>query len=742
MAKRYWLISLLGVLMLFGCTSTPDSGASEIDLNQLPTRIPTATPEYNNLDTAERTARAFLSAWQNLDYAAMYTLLNAASQQSMPFDNFVAEYNRANAEMTFLSLRTQVNSLARDPNNTRISVLDYDVTFETNILGEFTDSGRSLYLELDATLQDWRVAWSRGDIFREMETGGSVRLEPSLPQRANIYDRNGVALATQEGRVVTVNVVPQEIPDRALCLDTLTQAMNLPRETIEDRLSRFGVDWLGEIGIIEVPAYQQWQTQLEDTCNAQFDSRSTRFYPNGTIAPNIVGTVGYVTEDEILGVEQDGFNQDSILGRSGIEGSWDEVLRGTPGGRLSIVTPDGRTLRVIAESVSAPALSVYLTIDAGLQQAALEAIQRSYDLFDGFGGGSRGASAVVMDVNTGAILAMVSYPTFDANLLAPFPPIGSRAAAEQIQLLENDPRRPMLNRVTQGLYPTGSIFKTITAMAVLDSGIYTPETRYTCIGSWQRDNDIPGGRTDWTPLGHGTQTTAQGITHSCNPFFYEAGWQLHQLDDTLLPSYSVRFGLGGNTGMTDLAESPGYIGNPDTILQSTGYPMTSIDTVSMAIGQGHVSATPLEMVRYYAGVANNGTLLRPQLVDSTRLIDEVSYQMEPDIMGTFDIPQEILDVVHQGMCAVTTQSDGTAEFVFRRSPELQAIGVCGKTGTAQDQSPESGNPHAWFAAYAPRENPQIAIITMVENGGQGSEVAAPIARDILEYYFFGEIIAH
>lgn len=742
MAKRYWLISLLGVLILFGCTSTPDSGASEIDLEQLPTRIPTATPEYNNLDTAERTARAFLSAWQNLDYAAMYTLLNAASQQSMPFDNFVAEYNRANAEMTFLSLRTQVNSLARDPNNTRISVLDYDVTFETNILGDFTDSGRSLYLELDATLQDWRVAWSRGDIFREMETGGSVRLEPSLPQRANIYDRNGVALATQEGRVVTVNVVPQEIPDREVCLDTLTQAMNLPRETIEDRLNRFGVDWLGEIGIIEVPAYQQWQTQLEDTCNAQFDSRSTRFYPNGTIAPNIVGTVGYVTEDEILGVEQDGFNQDSILGRSGIEGSWDEVLRGTPGGRLSIVTPDGRTLRVIAESVSAPALSVYLTIDAGLQQAALEAIQRSYDLFDGFGGGSRGASAVVMDVNTGAILAMVSYPTFDANLLAPFPPIGSRAAAEQIQLLENDPRRPMLNRVTQGLYPTGSIFKTITAMAVLDSGIYTPETRYTCIGSWQRDNDIPGGRTDWTPLGHGTQTTAQGITHSCNPFFYEAGWQLHQLDDTLLPSYAVRFGLGGNTGMTDLAESPGYIGNPDTILQSTGYPMTSIDTVSMAIGQGHVSATPLEMVRYYAGVANNGTLLRPQLVDSTRLIDEVSYQMEPDIMGTFDIPQEILDVVHQGMCAVTTQSDGTAEFVFRRSPELQAIGVCGKTGTAQDQSPESGNPHAWFAAYAPRENPQIAIITMVENGGQGSEVAAPIARDILEYYFFGEIIAH
>ncbi|MEQ8672434.1 MAG: penicillin-binding transpeptidase domain-containing protein [Aggregatilineales bacterium] len=738
MVKRVWLFSLFGVLILFGCTGTPDSGASEVEIGQLPTRIPTATPEYNNLDSAERTVRAFLSAWQNLDYASMYILLNAASQQATPFETFVAEYNRANAEMTLISLTTQVNGLARDTNNNRISVLNYDATFTTNILGEFSDTGRNLYLELDATLQDWRVAWSRGDIFREMEIGGQVRLEAAISRRANIYDRNGVVLANQNGRVVTLNVVPQEIPDVNICLDTLTQAMNLSRDLIQDRLSRFGSDWLGEVGTIEVVAYEQWRTQLEQNCNAQFDSRSTREYVNGTLAPHVLGTVGYLTEEEVPGVEQFGFNQDSILGRSGIEGSWDETLRGTPGGRLSIVTPDGRTLRVIAESTSSPALSVYLTLDAGLQQVALEAIQRSYDTYDNFGGGSRGASAVVMDVNTGAILAMVSYPTYDANILAPFPEIGTRAAAQLIQQIGEDPRRPLFNRVTQGLYPTGSIFKTITSIAILDTGIYAPETRFTCIGSWQRDNDIPGGRTDWLAGGHGTQTTAQGITNSCNPFFYEAGWQLHQLDENLLPEYAVRLGLGGNTGMTDVAESPGFIGNPETIFQNTGQAMSSIDTVSMAIGQGHVSATPLEMVRYYAAVANNGILLRPQLVDSTRLIDDVSYQMEPDIMGTFGVPQEVLDEIHSGMCAVTTASNGTAEFVFRNS-ELQALGVCGKTGTAEDQSPERRSPHAWFAAYAPRENPQIAIITMVENSGQGSEVAAPIARDILEYYFFGAV---
>ena len=298
--------------------------------------------------------------------------------------------------------------------------------------------------------------------------------------------------------------------------------------------------------------------------------------------------------------------------------------------------------------------------------------------------------------------------------------------------MEDDPRLPMLNRVTQGLYPTGSIFKSVTSIAAIDSGIYTPDTTYFCNGSWQGVIT----RFDWLPGGHGSLDVAGAITNSCNPYYYEAGLQLHLVDPNLIAIYSARMGLGGTTGIQDVAESPGYIGTENLILQITGYPMTSVDSVSMAIGQGHVSLSPLQMVRFYAGVANGGNLLRPQLVESTRLIDDISYQMQPDIMANFDVVPEAIEAVQIGMCDVTSTPRGTAEFVFRNS-ELQTLGVCGKTGTATDESPNPGLPHAWFAAYAPAENPQIAIITMVENSGQGSEVAAPIAREILEYYFFG-----
>ncbi len=729
--QKYLLGYAIAILLiLVGCASETQQGAVEVE--QLPTRIPTTTPEFNNLDNAERVAREFLAAWQTTDFAAMYTLLSAASQQSIPFDQFVTTYQSTYDEMTANRVMVQENGLARDNNDTRVSILNYDATFSTNILGDFTDAGRSLYLVLDPVLQDWRVAWSRGDIFREMENGGQLRLEPSVSRRASIYDINGQLLASQDGTVVTVSVVPQEISNIDICLNTLDEAMTLDRQTIADRIGRFGADWLGEVGFMEVAAYEAWADLIEQNCNAQFGSRSARSYSDGDLAPHILGNVGYLSEGEISGAAAQGFNQDSILGRSGIEASWDEVLRGTPGGRLSVVTPDGRTLRVLAESTSSPALSVYLTLDAGLQRAAQEAIINSYETFDNFGGGSRGASAVIMDVNTGAILAMVSYPSYDANVFVPFPEIGTDAAAQIITALENDERRPLLNRATQGTYPTGSIFKTITSIAIMDAGIYQPDTRYVCNGTWEGVIT----RFDWLPSGHGTLDVAGAITNSCNPYFYEAGLQLHLQDPNLLYQYATRLGLGGTTGMTDLVETPGYIGNEALIQQITGYPMTSVDSVSMAIGQGHVNLSPLQMVRYYAAVANGGTLYRPQIVESTRLIDDVSYQMEPEITGTFGVSEEIMATVHRGMCDVTTTATGTAEFVFRNS-EIQTLGVCGKTGTASDESPEPGLPHAWFAAYAPADNPQIAIITMVENSGQGSEVAAPIALEILEYYFFG-----
>ena len=210
---------------------------------------------------------------------------------------------------------------------------------------------------------------------------------------------------------------------------------------------------------------------------------------------------------------------------------------------------------------------------------------------------------------------------------------------------------------------------------------------------------------------------------------------MNNVDPFLLPTYARRLGLGAPTGLTDIEEASGGIPDPDTIRTTTGLPWTFSFAVNLSIGQGEVQVTPLQMVRMYAGVANGGDLLRPRLVRETGILDQRRFVAEPDVMSTFDLQPGVLDVVQQGMCDVTSTRSGTAEHIFRNSP-LQNLGVCGKTGTAQAPG-ETAAPHSWFIAYAPADEPQIATVVMIENSGDGSAIAAPLTRRIMEYYFFG-----
>lgn len=728
-----FIIMLLLAVALMGACGPAQEAADEV----LPTRVPSPTPEFLSIDNAQRVALMFLDAWTAGDFDTMYDLISLASQQATPEDTFRALYERSHQEMTLQNLSYDVNVLARDENNPRIVLLGYDATFNTNVLGQFTDSDRTLQIVSEPSLSTWRVAWSPDAIFSGMSSG-QLRLQSSIPRRASIYDHEGVVLADQNGRMVVINVVQQDIPDMAVCLSTLSQATGDSIELVQARLNRFQPDWQSEAGTLEPEAYITWEAALVRDCLAEFDYFSTRRYINGELAPHILGAVGYLDEAGVVTVAASGFNQDAILGRSGIELSWDETLRGQPGGSLVVVTPAGIITRQITTASSEPARSVYLTIDADLQNATLGFIRNAYEAnAETWGQSSNGGAAIVMDVRTGAILAMVSWPTFDANALAPFPAIGRRQANLIIQQLQEDTRRPLLNRATQGVYATGSIMKIVTSSAVADSGVYTLDQRFVCTGLWSREDRFV--RTDWLPGGHGALTLASAITQSCNPYFYEAGWHMYQRDPDLMSDYARRMGLGSLTGLTDIVEVPGFIGDSEWARVNRGLNWSVSDVVNMAIGQGEVQVTPLQILRIVAAVANGGTLYRPQLVESVRLIDEISYQMTPEAMGDIGIRNDVLDVVRQGMCDVTRVTSnagaGTASHIFRTSP-LQSLGVCGKTGTAQD-SPRP-RPHAWFGAYAPRDNPEIAVVVIIENAGDGSAVAAPITREIMEYYFFGE----
>lgn len=716
-----WRFTFILIVFVFVAACRPQQQAAQV----VPTRA--LLPSNYRLEDAERVAREFLLQWHNGDFAAMHSLLSLAAQDAYPFDTFQSLYANANETMSFSEVVTSDGTgIFREQD--MIAVFNYNATFATRLLGNFDDANRDLTLIVDESVNEWRVAWTPDNIFDAMTNGGRLRAELTVPNRANIYDLNGDILADQNGIMVKINVTRESIPDYPNCLAAMAAAFDQPVTDVQARLEVRPSNWVVEMGIIEPAVYTRNHEQLESLCDAQFDNMPARRYPNGTIAPHILGYVGYPDPDAIPALEAAGFNQASIIGRSGIEQSWDETLRGQPGGRLLIVTQEGAVVRVLTSTSAQPAQSLWLTIDSDLQATVERILVETYaQARGGWAETSGGASVIVMDARTGAIRALVSYPFFDNNAYNVFPTMGREQAETLIRQNQANPRNPEVNRTTQGLYPLGSVMKTVSATAVADSGVYALDQRYTCVGIWNRDIT----RYDWNN-GHGTLTLPQSLTQSCNPYYYEVGYQLDQVDPWLLPNYARRLGFGGATGMTDLIEEEGFVPDPDWMRESRGEVWNFSESVNMAIGQGFLQVTPLQVARWFAAIANDGSLPRPYLVENVGLLgDSVTPATIPELTET-GIRSDVLATVRQGLCDVT-RDGGTADFVFRNSP-LQSIGVCGKTGTAQTGGPNTPS-HAWFGSYAPRDNPEIVVLVMVETAGQGSEIAAPIARQVLEAYF-------
>lgn len=717
------------LLLLLTACAPDDAGTVRV----LPTLASTPTAAID-IESAQRAAVLFLDAWKRQDFPGMYRMITFDSQEAISLEKFQEVYTDAQNEMTFASLSITTLSLLRQAD--RVVQLNYDVTFATNLLGTFSDTNRTLNLVLDTRANEWRVSWSVGDIFPEMGTGAALKFESGEPLRANIYDRNGKVLADQNGIWVRINIIKDDIPtDLATCIASVVSVTGRPTEVIQAIFDRAGGNWVTDVGSIDTVTYDRRHAELEQTCAATFAQRPVRRYIGGfgSLMPHILGTVGYPEKDQIEALEKAGFNQETLIGKSGIEQVWDETLRGKPGGRLSLMAPDGSRVRVLAERSSQIPESLWLTIDADLQEYVLRVIGEAYAAASTtWAQTSNGASAIVMNVKTGEILAMVSYPTYNGNAFTPFPMVEPSVAQATQQQVAEDKRLPLLNRPVQGLYPAGSTMKVIDATAVLDSGVMTRDEKYVCTGIWQYDGDT---RYDWLAGGHGTVTVETALMQSCNPFFYTTGFKLNTADPNLLPQYARRLGLGGYTGLTDIPEAKGIVGDPEWMMTNYGLPWSYSDAISMAIGQGPLQVTPLEMARVYAGIATDGTQMKPRLVREKGILDQRTFLATPEVNNTFNLKPDVLKYVRNGLCLVTTNPSGTAEFVFRRSP-LQDIGVCGKTGTAQDGPSGNGKmSHAWFIGFAPKDDPEIVVLVMVENSGEGSAVAAPLVRQIMEYYF-------
>lgn len=288
------LLFLFLLLAVVGCR--PSQPAAVV---QIPTLA--SLPSEYRIEGAERIAREFLQNWHDGNVARMFELISFASQEAVPRDNFLALYQSAHDAMRLDTLDMTDNGIYRSSDS--VAVFNYNIAFHSSVLGDFADENRNLQLVVDERARDWRVAWTPADIFPELATGGRLRLNSVIPNRANIYDRNGRVLADQEGRVVAINVVRQQIPDYANCLNSLSAALNQPITDIQTRLEARPSSELVEIGTIEEATYNATQAALDQFCDAQLVGRRVRRYPYGAlgaIAPHILGYVGYPGEAEIL----------------------------------------------------------------------------------------------------------------------------------------------------------------------------------------------------------------------------------------------------------------------------------------------------------------------------------------------------------------------------------------------------------------------------------------------------------
>lgn len=724
MKKRHVIALLVALVLLSAC-----------DVPGLPPVVngPPVTPTPN-LGQPDGTAQAFLDAWTKKDYAGMYSLISPNSQKEHTLDDFSNTYSSAENAMTLQNIKVTPSSSIVSPAGTSAQ-FSFHVTYNTLALGPI-DKDLTMQLLLTPDGQ-WRVVWTPGLIFDELSGGNILVLQAQSPSRANIYDRNGLAFVTADASTVTIVAVPGQISTSAedSMLDLLSRVLRLPKETIRNNYSGFPADQKVALGDADAEIVQANLAKLQSYPGLSFETKTTRRYFNA-LAPHVIGYTSYIPSDQADKYKALGYPDDAIVGVSGLEAWGEQYLAGTRGGTLSAYTPSGAYVGQIASRDPQPAQSLYTTLDRNFQGAVQDALTSAFQA------GSKtwapkagGAAVVVLDVHTGNVLAMASYPDFDPNILNPLNhnPLGT---ADTIQTLANSTLKPFLNRATQGRYPAGSIFKIVTLTAAYQSGIETPTQQFTCLGYWDGLGQ-DSRRYDWKQDGHGTITYAQALTASCDPAFYNAGLLLGQKDPNILSDFARQFGFGQKLN-NQIEEDPGLIPDPAWMKSSLGQDWSLSDSVNIAIGQGAVIVTPLQAAVMVSAIANGGTVYRPHFVDHIGLIGEKpSVTFQPEVIDKINVSPDNLKSIQESMRAVAADANlGTAQW---RLGDMQTP-VAGKTGTAQVSGSES-QPIAWFAGYAPYDNPEIAVVVMVENGGEGSVVAAPIFRRVVEAYYGQTITA-
>ncbi len=561
--------------------------------------------------------------------------------------------------------------------------------------------------------------------FRTLSESNRVSLVAVPPTRGLIYDRHGVVLA-QNTPTYSLEITPEAVQDMDRLIATLGDLV----EVSEADLERFYAALTKARRFDSVPL--RFRLSPEEVARlavnrpfipgADFKARLARTYPRGPLAAHLVGYVGRIDERDRQSIDVANYRGTNHIGKTGVEHYYESVLHGRAGYEHIEINAFGRTLRVLERRDPVPGSDIYLTIDAGLQAVAEEAL------------GERNGSVVALEPSSGAVLAFVSTPTFDPNLFA------YGIGHEDYQELLHSPRRPLFNRALNGQYPPGSTIKPIMALAGLEADTDTASKGSYC-GGWYSLPDSTHRYRDWKKEGHGELDLSRAIIESCDVFFYRLALELgiERMHGTF-----ADFGFGSPTGIDLPGESSGLAPSRAWKEAVRGQPWYPGETLITGIGQGYVLTTPLQLASAAAALGTRGVRLRPQVVLSREADGENEDSiLIPEIMGAIKVAREehwnrvigaMEDVVHGARGTARRVGAGAVYRMAGKTGTAQVIGIAQEEDYEEDEIAPHLRDHGLFLAFAPAERPLIAVAVVVENGGSGSGSAAPIARRVMDYH--------
>ena len=637
--------------------------------------------------------------------------------------------------------------------NDNVNAPSYEVIlrYQTTFFGEIEER------VLAPTLRQphWVVHWTPDLIFAGLgPTGYLVRAQIETPRRGLILDRNGLVLAGVTEFAV-VGVYWDAITDEDAVLNFFIERLQMDEEVVRALVYQDLPSYqFIEVAKLEVdtPAATIEEFERLASMGILVRRETRRHYPYGDLASHVIGYLQEINPIELEELFVEGYRAGDMIGRDGIEQSFERALAGRRGGHLVIIDPEGRPIREITYRPSIPGSNVRLTLDVRVQQLAEAAL------------GIQPGAVVALDPRSGHVLAMASYPRINANHIV------DGVTQEEYDLYFTDLRQPFINRAVEQIYAPGSTFKTVTLAAALAEGGYEISDRLGCPATWMEVGDQP--LRNWKDTDQGRITLAQALAESCNTVFYEVGLQLDRQDPEILPRVARGFGFGARTGIIGLSEENGVIPGPDWKAAAFNDAWYTGDTINMSIGQGFVAVTPLQMANAYAALATNGVIATPMIIQSIEPEGAPPQTIQRRSINLIPVSGETLEELQAALRTVVSRPFGTGFYQFQGT----VLRVAGKSGTAEDQvidpetiaavdedeqasqddqtaqeqaqqqsqqsQAEDGEQeeqvqalfsnHAWFSAWANFDEPRLVVTVVLDDGQSGTDDAGPIARRVLE----------